>query len=166
MNWNRGFAVIGWLLMIPVAIIALVILAFGFFEARKAYWDSRVKGMCDKEGGIKVFQVVQLDLKEYRKLLNSRNQIDLRNERFATPADSYAYSSATEYIVRGDPEIHKHVGRVLKWPEKVVLSEQIIFSRVGGDFPTGIGHRTYFSCPPPVETLFDKTFKAMQGAGS
>jgi len=39
--------------MIPVLIIVVLILAKGFFEGRKAYWDHKVRQMCEIDGGNK-----------------------------------------------------------------------------------------------------------------
>lgn len=46
-NQNKGFGVLGWLITIAVAVAGILILAVGFFEGRKAYWDSKVKDMPD-----------------------------------------------------------------------------------------------------------------------
>jgi hypothetical protein len=38
------------------ALVVLLLLAVGFFEGRKAYWDYQVRGMCEKDGGARIHE--------------------------------------------------------------------------------------------------------------
>lgn len=140
-------------------LLALIILgSLGYVPGRQTYWDAKVRRLCEKEGGIKFFQTVNLDPNEYEKLLNNHNQLAIPSERLAGPADMYVYTFESEHIVKGSFEVRKDVQRVLKRPERIVLSEAISFSRVGGDFPLTFD-RTSYSCPRRTETLFSGTFR-------
>ena len=57
---SGGFSVVGWLLLTPIAIIVLIIFVVSVFEGRKAYWDFRVKEMCEKDGKIQVYEHVAI----------------------------------------------------------------------------------------------------------
>lgn len=46
-----GLGLIGWIVAVPLGLISLLILVIGFYEGRKAYWDSKVREMCEKDGG-------------------------------------------------------------------------------------------------------------------
>jgi hypothetical protein len=164
LDWIRTFRIVGWLLLIPAGLVGLAVVGFVSFEVRKAYWDSKVTEMC-KQGGIKVFQRVQLDSSEYQKLLNERNQLNLRSEKLAGSDETYVYSIAEEYIVRGHLEVSKSTQRVLKMPERTILSEHVSFSRVGGDF-FPIAHSTSFSCAKKESNLFEQTFSKRKEGGS
>jgi Tfp pilus assembly protein PilV len=47
---QQGFGLVKVLISIPLVLIGLVILAFAYTELNKAYWDYRVKELCEKEG--------------------------------------------------------------------------------------------------------------------
>jgi hypothetical protein len=161
---STGFGILGWLLVIPLGLIALVILFAIIVEGRKAYWDGKVKELCEREDRIKVFHPVELDAEEYEKLLNKRGQIDLRAERLARPEDTFVYTTVTEYIVSGGGgslQVRKYVYRILKRPEGVVLSEAVSFSRVAGDF-LAIDHSSSYSRPRPIKSVAEMTFTRRQ----
>ena len=149
-----------------VVVIGMLTGCMGYAPVRQDYWDGKVKEMCDNEGGIRVFQVVLLEPQAYRQLLNNQNQIDIPSEKFASPDAAYVYTFNSEYLVDGSLRVRKDVQKVLKMPERILLSEQVSFSRVGGDFPTGIGHATSYTCSRPAESLFARTFRQSQPPGS
>jgi hypothetical protein len=49
-------------------------------------------------------------------------------------------------LKKGIPEIRKHEDFVIQSEGKAVLAKRTIYSRVGGDFPTGLMHPSSFSC--------------------
>ena len=57
---QQGFGLVKVLISIPLVLIGLVILAFAYTELNKAYWDYRVKELCEKEGRVTVFETVEL----------------------------------------------------------------------------------------------------------
>ena len=61
-KWIRALRV---LVLMPLAIIVVIALAFAFYEAHKAYWDYRVDQLCAQDGGVKIREVAYLDPKQY-----------------------------------------------------------------------------------------------------
>ena len=61
----RGASTVKLLVLIPVALVLLLLLVVGFFEGRKAYWDSQVREMCEKDGGVKVFETFPITRSQY-----------------------------------------------------------------------------------------------------
>ena len=148
--------VLRWVVVVSAAIVVLVaVIAFGVTEARKAYWDKKVVEMCEQQGGIKVFQKLQLAPGTYDKLLDERKRIRLPAETVAKSGDMYQFTLASEFVVTGDLQIRKVTQRVIQRPELKVLAEQTSFARVGGDLL--MPHPTSFACPQP-DDMFEQTF--------
>ena len=64
-NKQDGVSVIKFIALTPLILIGLVVLAFIFTLLNKAYWDYRVKQMCEADGGVTVYERVFLSELEY-----------------------------------------------------------------------------------------------------
>jgi hypothetical protein len=152
------------LLVTAGLIIAAFLLVILYSEGRKAYWDTKVAEMCEKEGGIKVYKPVELDANEYSALLNRQSQLDLPSERSASPDAKYVHSTKTEYVVRDQLEVRKYVTQVLRRPGPDVLSEKITFSRVGGEL-FALVHSSSFTCPRQAKAFLPRHLPSVSGLG-
>ena len=146
---SRGLSTIGWLITMP---IVLLILAIGFYEGRKAYWDYRVKGMCEKDGGVKVFQTVELNEQEYALFLNKFGQLDIPLENRAVENVPIVHSDTRTYVHRGNPEVWRYQLVVIRKSDKKALGVRISYARVGGDLFAL--HPSRYLCPEKSEDLF------------
>lgn len=149
---SRGFGILGWLVMVPVAIVALLVLAFAFYEGRKAYWDSEVKGMCEKDGGVKIFEKVELNSRQYALLLNQFGQLSPPLESRSAEDVPIVHNNAYIYIRRNNPEVRRDELVVIRKSDKKVLGVSVSYSRVGGDLIAL--HPSYFSCPGKSVDIF------------
>lgn len=149
---SNGFGIVGWLLMIPVVVIVLLILVIGFYEGRKAYWDYRVREMCEKDGGAKVFQTVELNEQQYALLLNKFGKLDIPLDRPVSRNAPIVRKEASIYIRRNDPEVRQDQLVVIRKSDQKVLGTRVSYSRVGGDLIAL--HPSYFSCPEKSVDLF------------
>ena len=149
---SRGFSVLGWLLMIPMAIVALLILVFGFYEGRKAYWDSEVKAMCEKEGGIQVYERVVIPARYLDRDGNIKiptANTDPTRKPFsweAKPDDLFYYTRDHKTIVSGRLVVGRDEVTIVRRVDKKILGKAVTFGRGGGDFPT-YAHPSSFRCP-------------------
>jgi hypothetical protein len=145
----RGFGILAWMLAIPVAIIVLLILAVGFFEGRKAYWDSKVKEMCEKEGGVKVFEKISISLERYNRIPKVGGFISMGPESSLKPED-VVFWVMTENVLRDwNPRVVRREELVKRRTDGKTMGKIISYSRIGGDFPNGISHHSSFACPEP-----------------
>jgi hypothetical protein len=144
----RGASLIKKLLLIPVAIVVLLLLAIGFFEGRKAYWDYRVRGMCEKDGGVKVYETVKLP----PAMLNQWGQVNFQvpTKYNAKPRDEYYFEWDVQHYLRGNPEVWRNHFTLIRAKDKKILGEAIGYSRRGGDFP-GPWHESSFGCAPDAD---------------
>ncbi|MBK6286647.1 MAG: hypothetical protein IPF49_03165 [Gammaproteobacteria bacterium] len=56
---------IKWILLLPLILAGLGI---AYCEANKAYWDHRVRGLCKKDGGVTVFEQLEIAKVDYPTL--------------------------------------------------------------------------------------------------
>lgn len=154
---SRGFGIVGWLLMIPVAVIALFILAVGFYEGRKAYWDYRISEMCKKDGGVTVVEKMQISSEQYEKLPRVNNSPVIVSEK---------HSKSPEPVFAVDREmvLREWAPRVIRWESSVkrrsdgkVIGMLVTYIRSGGDFPLSFGHPTSFICPERKQFYADQS---------
>jgi len=141
-----GLGLIGWIVAIPITLILLLILAVGFYEGRKAYWDHKVTKMCEEDGGVTVYERVELTRKEFENIGgNEYGQIPVPSMRLTK--DNYPYYSEllTIQIRDGNPKVYKNEGRIFRKSDNKLLGLMISYGRSGGDFPTGF-HPSNFGC--------------------
>ena len=149
----RGASAIKMLLLIPVAIFLFLAIAYAFFEGRKAYWDYRVREMCEKDGGVKVNKILEVDLQTYDSLKNQFGKIDIpRKEDARSIAAVVVHSYEDIYIRQGNPEVRRSRISVSRTNDGEVIATSTTYSRVGGDLVAL--HPSYFSCPETPNDFF------------
>lgn len=143
-----GASAIKMLLLIPAALVLLLVLAFAFFEGRKAYWDYRVREMCVKDGGVKVYERVTLP----QRYVNRDGIIRIPFEPHATLNDEYFIRTIRTPIVDGYLSVGRHQTQLVRATDKRLLAEVVSYGRGGGDFPT-FAHPSYVSCQTSVNSI-------------
>ena len=152
---SRGLSILGWLLIIPVALVALLILVIGFYEGRKAYWDAKVREMCEKDGRITVYEHIALTRAEYDRLGGKQGMIPLPSQRSVSAGYPFATSTVEKIFREHDPKVYREETSYLRMVDKKVLAKTVRYWRVGGDFPT-FAHPSYFSCPDQKEAVAEE----------
>lgn len=142
----RGVTVVKLLLSILGGLVLLLLLSIGFFEGRKAYWDYRVREMCEKDGGTRIFERVLMDRQEAKAnglLVGTTIVIPSRSDPWSLTSYYIGYESAD--IRSGAPRVFRARTTVVRAKDMKVLAEMVSYSRVGGDFPT-FAHPSAISC--------------------
>ena len=141
-----GVSLVGWIVAIPFILVGLVVIAFLFFEANKAYWDHRVAKMCEKDGGVTVFEKVEILKTDYPNIkVTSNNLLILPSEKNVKQGDPFFYKYNVLSIRQGFINITRHEQLVIRNKDRKILSRHISYGRSGGDFPTGF-HPSNFLC--------------------
>lgn len=140
---SRFFRILGsmtkLLFMMLAAIIALIVAILTFAYFNKMYWDSQVDELCAAEGGITVYEKVDLRLPEYAN-------VEI-HERRNTPLIPIIGSASQGYpIVRkiavenqrkfGDINLTKTETQFIRLSDNKILSRSLRFGRGGGDLLT------------------------------
>ena len=139
-------------------VVVAAVLWFGgsFWEAggKKIYWDTKVRELCAKDGGVKVHETVELPGELYDQYAK-RNWV-LPDKAGAKSTDEYYVEREVFYYHKDDPQVTRSQTRIVQRSDGKVLGEYIDYGRGGGDLP-GPWHGSSFSCsdikrPSNIET--------------
>lgn len=145
-NKQRGIGIIKLIALIPVILIGLVILAFIFTLLNKAYWDYRVRQMCEKDGGVTVYKKVKILKGMYPNLISSRGVLIIPSENHAKSNDPFFSTYKSVELHNGTLVVFRSEQSIIRAKDKKELSLHVTYSRRGGDFPFSLSHPSYFGC--------------------
>lgn len=115
---------------------------------QKMWLDHLVREMCGKNGGIKVYETVELPKERFDEIGN----VHIPSSRYAKSEDEYCLETKTSYLMRGNPdstgapEIFQSTYKLIRQSDGKILGEVSSFTRRGGGLP-GPWHPSSFSCP-------------------
>jgi hypothetical protein len=132
--------------MIPVAIVVLLILAIGFYEGRKAYWDYKVREMCEKDGGVRILERAHILSADVSVLARNDGKIAVPIKELAHPKAPIFSESTTTKLRDWNPEVRRVETVVIRRVDKKIVARWVYYSRIGGDFPT-FAHPSSRGCP-------------------
>lgn len=140
---RSGFAHIA----IRIELVAIVaVLWFGgvFWEAggKKMYWDAKVRELCAVDGGVRVYETVELP----EEMFDKYGVVKIPLKKDAKLKDKYFYESNIYFYQKGSPEIWRLHYQIFRRMDNKQLGEAISYARRGGDIP-GPWHESSFSCP-------------------
>lgn len=137
-------SILGTLFAISVFLLVLILLALGFYEARKAYWDYQVRGMCEKDGGIKVYETVKLPPEKF----NEWGQVNFYHptQKERALGSEYKFKEKITVLKTGDLSFLRYHHQVFRRSDNRLLGETTSYGRGGGDLPGPWGGSN-FHCP-------------------
>lgn len=142
---QQGLSMIGYLLLITVVFI---LLAVGFFEGRKAYWDYRVHEMCERDGRIQILEKISVTKQYLDRLIRYGVEEGLIKMKESVRSDDLVYLESKEINIReGSPRIRRTDWIVVRQSDKKTVAQWSSFGRIGGDIPAGLVHDSSFRCP-------------------
>ncbi|MBI5460735.1 MAG: hypothetical protein HY941_00940 [Gammaproteobacteria bacterium] len=162
MSPQRGAGVIKALVLIPIMLMFVIALVFAFYEGRKAYWDYRVREMCEKDGGIKVYKTIGLPPDKFNEW-GQPNFYQPANGKNAL-GEEYIFLSEIHYYRKGDPQVARYHIQVVRRGDGELLGESVSYGRGGGDMPTP-SYGSSYHCPqeygdiPLLTRIFNKENK-------
>ena len=101
--------------------------------------------MCEKDGGVTVFERVTLSRDEYTRLGGSAGVIPVYAHSSAHPDEPYFTETKTEYMRESNPEIRRDEVVFKRRSDDAALGRFVYYARVGGDFPT-LAHPSSEGC--------------------
>ena len=104
--------------------------------------DAEVRRLCEKDGGIKVYEVVKLPAERFNKY----GQIRIPYKEIAKEGDEFYYESTMDFLKKGNPDLLRLHFKVYRTKDNKLLGESISYVRRGGDIP-GPWHHSSFGCP-------------------
>lgn len=130
----------------------------GYVPGRQAYWDAQVDRMCETDGGMRVFEVMELTPHQYGLLLNSFGKLDIPIDAKDLGDVPVIRREETTVIRDANPRVWRYALTVIRKSDRRILGMQMTYSRVGGDFPSP-AHESSYSCPKHLENLFAATIR-------
>ena len=152
----KGVSIFGMLLAIPELLLIALLLAVGFYEVRKAYWDYQVREMCAKDGGIKIYETVTLPPEKF----NEWGQVNFYRpmQKDKALGSEYQFKENITALKTGDPELVRYHHQVFRRSDGRLLGETISYGRGGGDLP-GPWEPSNYHCPPTSSSSEIALFK-------
>ena len=150
-RYQRGAAKV--LLVFLAGLILIPLLIIGFYEGRKAYWDAKVREMCAIDGGVKIHQTHEVDLRTYQTLINQFGKVDIPRKGDVRSIESaLVHTYEDVYLRRSSPEVRRSRISVIRSSDGSVIATNTTYSRVGGDLVAF--HPSYLSCPPTPSDFY------------
>lgn len=153
-----GFLLVRWLFRRTKSFAIKGLVVFGILVfltwflwiavGRNMWLDRQVRELCAKDGGVKVYETVELPRKRFDKYGNYH----IPACGFAKPEDEYCFESKDHYYLRGNPvstgspDFYQSILQVIRQSDGKILGEASRFTRRGGGLP-GPWHPSSFSCP-------------------
>ncbi|MDP2810698.1 MAG: hypothetical protein Q8O34_11170 [Rhodocyclaceae bacterium] len=111
---------------------------------RTMYYDAKVRELCAKDGGVRVYETVKLPAERFEKggMVNFWQPTDGENAL----GPEYVFKREMTYYRRGNPELFRMHTQVLRRSDGKLLGESAFYTRGGGDMP-GPWHGSSFMCP-------------------
>lgn len=127
----------------------LVFLGLLWIAAGEKWWlDYQVRELCAKDGGVKVYETVELPSERFDKWGNVR----IPNKKHAQSTDEYYFESDDYYYREDNPKLLRSRYQIVRRSDGKVLGESVYYGRGGGDLP-GPWHGSSFTCPEPTESI-------------
>ncbi len=117
----------------------------GFWEVvgKKMYWDAKVRELCAVDGGVKVYETVELT----SDLLDQFDRINIPYESELISTDKYFFKRIISYYRKDDPQVSRWHTQIIRYRDYKVLGEMVRYGRGGGDL-YGPWSSTTYHCPP------------------
>lgn len=127
--------------------IALVVLGIGVCEGRKAYYDWRVKQMCEKDGGISIYEHIRISPQTAARMSRVAGHLSITYESSSPPNDVAFLRGEPEILRTSEPSIHRHEQSIVRRTDGKIVARMVRYGRAGGDFPLSLSNPSTFSCP-------------------
>jgi Ca2+-binding RTX toxin-like protein len=139
-----------WRASAAIALAAALAGCAGWVPGRQSYWDAKVKEMCEKDGGVKVFERVRISKAEIdRRVLpmTADGRLGFAVKDLAKPdAPVYASEHITYLRKEGNPLVWRTEYVISRRSDQRIVARWVNYTRAGGDFPSP-AHDSSFICP-------------------
>src|SRR5687767_6557546 len=112
--------------MLALFLLAVTALAgcVGYALALQSYWDAKVRVLCEKDGGTKIFEVTEITWQQHSLLLDKFGQLVIP---LAGPNTGDAPLIRTEERINirdGNPSVWRHEMIIIRKSDQKILGRQ------------------------------------------
>lgn len=126
----------------------------GYVPGEKAYWDARVRELCEKDGGVRIFQQLRISTSDLAFLRREDGLITVPIKASANP-QSPAYAVIRHAVLHeGPPRVTRSVVEFIRRSDEAIVATSVTYARFGGDMPSH-AHPSSFACPDRHKRLID-----------
>ncbi len=145
-----------------LALLAMIGVGVVSCEVNKAYWDRQVRELCELDGGVVVYERVELTPEEYRENDGYLGEIYIPTEN-SQGSEKYSFFQRTTLtsIKKAFPAVRRFESVIYRRSDKTEIGRYVSYTRSGGDFPTGVSESSTFSCAdiePKQTKISDQIF--------
>lgn len=119
----------------------------GYAPGRQSYWGSQIRELCAKDGGITVYESIELTREEYERLGGLKQGLPIPDARTVKAGFPYIREEIRTIIREANPRVMRGETLIKRRSDSKVLGRSVRYWRSGGDLPTGLAEQTYFICP-------------------
>ena len=130
----------------------LAILPF-LFGCEQARVDALMEELCQKDGGMKIYEKVVLPADQFRE-----SGIPKFFETWNRSSGSYYFRSDTERLKQSKPTLEKLTFSVIREIDKKLLAQYVVYLRIGGGFVWVPGPDPSKSCPSDANDIVFLTY--------
>lgn len=128
----------------------------GYVPGRQSYWDTQVREMCAKDGGVHIIEPVRITKNEMNFLGGGEGKLMILAKELAHPKSPvYAVREHGEILAsEGNAAIGRTEWSIIRRSDGKIVANLVRYSRTGGDFPDFI-HQSTFFCPSSEKITSD-----------
>jgi hypothetical protein len=145
------------LLLAPSLITLVAGGCVGYVPGAKSYWDDKVIEMCAKDGGVTVYQKVEISTDAIKRhvLPMSGGKLSVAVKELAHP-DAPIYAVETVSTIRDvEPIVRRTESLIVRRADQAIVAKSVRYARLGGDLPIGLAEGTSLICPNPQQLASD-----------
>lgn len=118
----------------------------GYVPGQQSYWDAQVREMCEKDGGVQIFEYIVVSPEQAAKLPKVGNFLGVGSEKLASPEEP-AYTRTRRTVIREhSPTVIRYEVEIVRRLDQHVIGTAVSYGRGGGDFPS-LAEPSNFHCP-------------------
>ncbi len=122
------------------------------------YWDANVRKMCAQDGGVKVYETVELPADQFDKWGMVKFYQPIKGE--GALGQSYILRMDSKFFRKQDPSFIRDHNLINRRTDGLLLGESILYGRGGGDLP-GFWHSSTFTCPSYEDAGINRLIKSV-----
>jgi hypothetical protein len=116
---------------VTVALATSLLASCGSIQ--RTYWDARIDEMCQKDGGVTVYERVTITTEEFKSLGGAGRTVRVLRREVAPPNAPYVADNTTAWLNR-DPDVFRSETLIVRTSDGKVLSRQVNYVRVRLEF--------------------------------
>lgn len=118
----------------------------GYVPGAKSYWDTRLRELCAKDGGVTIHKKVFVTQAELDRMKLGGEFVSIPPKQSARP-DSIVFSEDTITVLHdSNPRVWRSEESIRRRKDGTLVATIVRYSRIGGD-PPSPSHPSQFGCP-------------------